>query len=142
MNMESQIQIQVRYSDVDLMNVVNNAKYYEYYEIGRLDFLEKFVVSYKDLTEKEGIQIPVISNSSKYYKPARYTDNLLLITKVHKLTNRRLSFSYQLFKSDDLIAEGLSEHAFTKNSILKSVGIPQVFLEKVGSLLEPECTVN
>lgn len=140
--MESQIQIQVRYSDVDLMNVVYNAKYYEYYELGRLDFLGQFVMPYRDLIEKEGIQIPVTNNSSKYYKPARYADDLLLVTKVHKLTNRRLSFLYQLFKANDLIAEGLSEHSFIKDGILKSIDIPQIFVEKLGDLPESECTIS
>lgn len=140
--MEAQINIQVRYSDVDLMNVVYNAKYYEYYEVGRLDFIGKFIMPYRDLIEKEGIQIPVISNSSKYYKPAQYADDLLLFTKVCKLTNRRLSFSYQLYKADDLIAEGLSEHSFIKNGVLKSINTPQIFVEKLGGLPESECIIS
>ncbi|HEX8198572.1 MAG TPA: thioesterase family protein [Pyrinomonadaceae bacterium] len=140
--MESQIIIQVRYSDVDLMNVVYNAKYYEYYELGRLDFIGKFVMPYNDLIEKERIQIPVTSNSSKYYGPAKYADDLLLITKAHKLTNKRLSFSYKLFKSDTLIAEGLSEHSFIKNGVLKSIEVPNLFVEKLRDLPESECIIS
>lgn len=134
--MECETKIQVRYSDVDLMNVVNNAKYFEYYEIGRLDFLNKFVMSYKDLVEKEGIQIPVTCNSSNYYKPAQYTDDLVLVTKISELTDRRLTFSYQLFKVPDLIAEGWSRHAFIQNGISKSVSIPKVLKDRLISSKE------
>lgn len=91
--------IKVKYADVDLMQVVHNAKYFEYFEIGRLDFIEKFMLPYEEMVNKLKIQIPVLATSAKYFKPAFYNDNLLLVTSLADLTERRLAFKYQLFKT-------------------------------------------
>lgn len=130
------INIKVQYADVDLMQVVHNAKYFEYFERGRLDFIEKLIVPYEEMVNKLGIQIPVISNSARYFKPAFYNDEVILITSLENLTDRMLAFKYQLFKGDLLISEGLSEHAFIRNGILKSVSAPQIFMDKLNHLLK------
>jgi acyl-CoA thioester hydrolase len=125
----------VKYADVDLMQVVHNAKYFEFFEVGRLDFIEKFICPYEEMVNKLKIQIPVVSNSAKYFKPAFYNDKLVLMTFLEALGDRRLTFKYHLFKREVLIAEGLSEHAFIQNGVLRAVQIPPVFVEKLGHLL-------
>lgn len=138
----SETTIKVSYADVDLMQVVHNAKYIEYFERGRLDFLAEFILSYKDLIEKEAIQIPVTLNSAKYFKPAFYDDELKLITKVDGYTKKRLHFTYQLFKNGILISEGVSEHAFIREGQLKAVEIPELFIKKLSQISEVECHIN
>jgi acyl-CoA thioester hydrolase len=128
-------EITVKYSDVDLMQVVHNAKYFEFFEVGRLDFIEKFICPYEEMVNKLRIQIPVVANSAKYFKPAFYNDKLALMTFLESLTDRRLVFKYQLLKGDALIAEGYSEHAFILDGVLKAVPAPKVFAEKLGHLL-------
>jgi len=127
--------IKVKYSDVDLMQVVHNAKYFEFFEIGRLDFIEKFICPYEEMVNKLKIQIPVVANSARYFKPAFYNDELALITSLETLNDRRLAFKYQLLKGEALIAVGFSEHAFIENGVLKAVQIPGVFVEKLSHLL-------
>lgn len=127
--------IKVKYADVDLMQVVHNAKYFEYFEIGRLDFIEKFMLPYEEMVNKLKIQIPVIATSAKYFKPAFYNDNLLLVTSLLSLTERRLAFKYQLYKTKILISEAYSEHAFIKNGVLKAIPAPKIFKTKLSNLL-------
>lgn len=134
--------IKVSYADVDLMQVVHNAKYIEYFERGRLDFLSEFIMPYKDLIEKEAIQIPVTLNSAKYFKPAFYDDNLKLITKIESYTNKRLHFTYQLFKNGILISEGISEHAFIRDGQLKAIEIPELFVKKLSQISDIECHIS
>ena len=134
--------IKVCYADVDLMQVVHNAKYIEYFERGRLDFLSQFVLPYKELIDIEEIQIPVTLNSAKYFKPAFYDDNLELITKVESYSKRRLQFNYQLYREGILISEGISEHAFIKNGILKAIEIPELFITRLSQINEVECLIS
>ena len=43
MTLKSSLDIQVRYSDVDLLGHVNNATFLTYYELGRIDFFRNFI---------------------------------------------------------------------------------------------------
>lgn len=138
----STIYIKVSYADVDLMQVVHNAKFLEYFERGRLDYLSKYILPYKDLIEQESIQIPVTLNIAKYFKPAFYDDELNLLTKIESYSKRRLFFNYQLFKKGILISEGVSEHAFIKDGILKSVEIPELFVTKLSQISDIECHIS
>jgi acyl-CoA thioester hydrolase len=134
--------IKVTYADVDLMQVVHNTKYIEYFERGRLDFLSQFVMPYKELIEIEEIQIPVTLNSAKYFNPAFYDDNLELITKVESYSRRRLQFNYQLYREGILISEGISKHTFIKNGILKPFEIPELFITRLSQINEVECQTS
>lgn len=119
--------IRVLYADVDLMKVVHNARYFEYFERGRLDFLETNIMPYKDLVEKEGIQIPVTSNLAKYYRPALYDDQLDLVTEITGFTRKRIAFGYKLYKDGILLCEGKSEHAFIAGGLMKAIEMPELF---------------
>lgn len=134
--------IKVSYSDVDLMQVVHNVKYNEYFERGRLDFLAEFIMSDKDLNEKEAIKIPVTLYSAKYFKPAFYNDELQLITKIESYTNNSLHFKYQLFKNGMLISERISEHSFFREGQLKAIEIPELFVLKLSQIFDIECLIS
>ena len=105
-----QVQIRVRYSETDQMQVVYHGNYAQYFEIGRVEWLRNKGISYKWM-EENGIMLPVVSLTMNYKKPARYDELLTLKTIFKRLSTVKIEFDYELYNEDE-------ELLTTGNSIL------------------------
>ena len=116
--MENTTTIRVRYKDTDQMGVVYNGNYFTWFEIGRVEFLRNLGIRYLDM-EKMGVYTAVAEAYCKYIKPARYDDEIVIKTKIRRLTDVRLEFEYSLYRKEDneLIATGYTTHAFVDKNI-------------------------
>lgn len=98
------IQIRVRYPEVDGMGYLHHSRYLQYFELGRVEFLRALGHSYAEM-EREGIFFVVVKAEVRYKAPARYDDELTLITTIAKQTHVRIDHTYQLKRGDTLLAE-------------------------------------
>ncbi len=114
---QSETLVRVRYKDTDQMGVVYYANYFVWFEVGRTDFLREFGMSYKDLEQNE-LFLPVIEAYCKYKNPARYDDQLKVITRLQFLQEVRLGFQYEIIQADsgELLVQGETAHAFVNKS--------------------------
>ena len=114
---QSETLVRVRYKDTDQMGVVYYANYFVWFEVGRTDFLREFGMSYKDLEQNE-LFLPVIEAYCKYKNPARYDDQLKVITRLQFLQEVRLGFQYEIIHADsgELLVQGETAHAFVNKS--------------------------
>jgi len=87
------------------MGYLHHSRFLQYFELGRVELLRSMGVSYADL-EKQGIFFVVTKAEVRYKAPARYDDELTLITKVVKQTHVRFDHAYELRRGDQLLAEG------------------------------------
>lgn len=102
------IQIRVRYSETDQMQVVYHGNYAPYFEMGRVEWLRNKGISYKTM-EESGIMLPVVSLTMNYKKPARYDDLLTLKTILKSSTNVKIEFDYELYnEANELLTIGNS----------------------------------
>ena len=69
--------------------------------------------------KKKGILLPLIDLKCSFRSPARYEDEILVRTKPVEMSCVRLSFSYEVFKKDEmsLLASGETSHAWTDKSL-------------------------
>lgn len=116
--MENSTTIRVRYKETDQMGVVYNGNYFTWFEIGRVEFLRNLGIRYLDL-EKMGVYTAVAEAYCKYIKPARYDEEVVIKTKIRRLTNVRIEFEYSLYRKEDneLLATGYTVHAFVDKNI-------------------------
>lgn len=116
--MENSTTIRVRYKETDQMGVVYNGNYFTWFEIGRVEFLRSLGISYLDM-EKMGVYTAVAEAYCKYIRPARFDDEIVIKTKIRRLTDVRLEFEYSLYRKEDneLIATGYTTHAFVDKNI-------------------------
>jgi acyl-CoA thioester hydrolase len=116
--MENSTTIRVRYKDTDQMGVVYNGNYFTWFEIGRVEFLRSLGIRYLDL-EKMGVYIAVAEAYCKYIRPAKYDDEVVIKTKIRRLTDVRLEFDYSLYRKEnnELLATGYTVHAFVDKDI-------------------------
>ena len=109
--------LRVRYKDTDQMGLVYYANYFIWFEVGRSEFLRALGMSYKSLEQSE-IFLPVIEAYCEYKHPARYDDELRVVTSLKTLQEVRLGFHYDIFKMDKvdneevLLVSGETRHAF------------------------------
>ena len=69
---EHQHHKRVRYAETDKMGYLYYGHYAKYYEIGRVEALRSLGLSYRDMEDKLGLMLPVLSLEARYKSPAYY----------------------------------------------------------------------
>jgi acyl-CoA thioester hydrolase len=99
--------IRVRYPEVDAMGYLHHSRYLQYFEMGRVELLRAMGFSYAEL-EKQGVFFVVVKASVNYRAPARYDEELTLITKLQRQTHVRYDHAYELYRGQTLLADGVT----------------------------------
>jgi acyl-CoA thioester hydrolase len=95
-----QIEIRVRYAEVDRMGAVHHSRYWVYFEMGRTELLRQQGVAYADL-ERQGVLFVVAKCSARFLAPARYDDLLTLTTRIVRMGAARIDHAYELKRTGD-----------------------------------------
>jgi len=120
-------EIQVRYSETDMMGVVYHANYLPWLEIGRTQLLKERGMSYKDI-ESRGLLLPVLEVWLKYRTPATYDDVIAIKTTLPEKPIIKIRMEYELTRGSDRVATGYSIHAFV-NRQGQALRMPPFFLD-------------
>jgi acyl-CoA thioester hydrolase len=90
----------VRYFETDRMGIVHHAAYVTWFEEGRSAFTRALGYSYAQM-EADGIGLAVSELSARYLAPARYDEEVTVVTRLDALRSRELVFSYEVQRSAD-----------------------------------------
>ena len=127
---ENRTSIRARYADTDKMGIVYYARYLEWFEVGRTELLRALGLPYTEI-EKEGIILPVIEAYCKYRKPARYDQQIEIVSRVERMPRSTIRIDYVLYDEEgDLLASGYTVHTFLRDNS-KPVRPPARMLEKM-----------
>ncbi len=122
--------IRVRYSETDQMGIVYHGNYAQYLEIGRIEWLRNFGVSYKKM-EEQGVMLPVISLSINYKKSARYDDVVYVKTQLSKMPTATIEFNFEILNEDgEIITLAKAVLAFINMKTMKPTRCPKDILDK------------
>jgi len=105
--MQHDIEIRVRYQETDGQGRVHHANYLTWFELGRVELLRAAGHSYREL-EAAGIFLVVAEVTVRYYLPAFFDDLLRLRTATIRAAGARIEHHYDLFRGQELLAEGAS----------------------------------
>ena len=94
------IEIRVRYAEVDAMGVLHHSRFWVYFEMGRTELLRQSGVTYADL-EKVGVFFVVAKCAARFMAPARYDDELVLTTSITRTGAARIDHAYALKRASD-----------------------------------------
>ena len=126
-----EIEFRVRYGETDQMGIVYHGNYAQYFEVGRVEWLRKFGVSYKQL-EESGIMLPVISLDTKFKKSARYDDLIKVKTQLVKMPSATIEFHYEIYnEKNELLATGNTTLVFININKNRPTKCPQYLLDKL-----------
>ncbi len=127
----SETTVRVRYAETDRMGYVYYGNYATYYEVGRVEALRQLGLSYKKM-EDEGVMLPVIDYSIKYFKPAFYDDLLTVRTTIKELPAARIHFEYEIFNEEGVtLNKGNTTLVFINVKTKRPCAAPDWFMERI-----------
>jgi len=100
-----ELRTRVRYADTDQMGVVHHAKYLEYFEMGRTEWMRQLGLPYSEV-ERRGVFLAVVEAYLRYRKEVRFDAEIMIRTWVEKVGGAKVKFCYQICDSEGVAAEG------------------------------------
>lgn len=120
--METSIEIVVRSTELDVLGHVNNAKYLEYMEWGRIDWYEKAGLSWEEFTNM-GMGTVTVNININFRKEARLGDELIVKTRPLRRGNTSFVLLHEIFHvSGQKIAD--AEVTSVAMDLRKRTGMP------------------
>jgi len=95
------IKFKTRYAETDQMGYIHHSIYAQYFEMGRIEFMNHIGISYKQM-EKEGVILPVYTLQTKYITPLTFDELITVRTYIKYLKGVRLAFGYEVFNSENI----------------------------------------
>lgn len=111
-----EIEIRVRYGEVDMMGYLYYGYYSFYYEQARVETMRSLGIPYKKM-EELGYLLPVTDLKIHFIKPAYYDDIVRIRTMIKKMPMVRHHFSYEMYNE--------------KGEIINAADTTLVYLDKV-----------
>lgn len=108
------IMARVYYADTDFSGVVYHARYLEFFERGRSDFLRLAGVHHTELADgKHGEKLVWVVRRMEidFRSPARIDDILTVDTRTEEISGARIVMAQQLRRGEDVLVEARVEAA-------------------------------
>jgi len=93
MNFKHKIPIQIRFSDIDAVNHVNNAIISQYYDVGRINYFETVLGENFDWSEVLAV---VVYTENNYYQSIGQNDKIVVKTRLEKFGNKSMTMFQQI----------------------------------------------
>jgi acyl-CoA thioester hydrolase len=116
-------EIRVRFAETDAQGVVHNSNYFVWFEVARVEFLERFAGGYQRLRDL-GIESFVLESHARFIAPAVFDDRLLVHTRCVDVRGARFRFDYAIERAGEVIAKGWTAHATVDAGSLRPTRIP------------------
>jgi acyl-CoA thioester hydrolase len=135
----------VKFHEVDLMNVCNNAVYFNYFEDARIKYVLDLKKDYnlKELLENDSFFI-MVHNECDYYEPALFDDELIILTRIDFIKNTSFGFRHLVLRKNDknIIAggSGIVVHINLKTKI--KIPLPAEFYDAVADYEDKVSLIN
>jgi len=130
--------IRARYSETDQMGVVYHANYLIWMEVARVDYCRTAGFRYRDLEGEYGVLLAVTEVGCRYLSPARYDDEIEIVTSLNRANHRAVTFGYELRSvpaegdgESRRIATGHTSHIFL-NRDMRPTTLPLQFRAMFG----------
>ena len=103
-------EIRVRFAETDAQGVAHNSNYLVWFEVARVEFLERYAGGYQRLRDT-GDRVVRARVARAVPAPARFDDRLLVHARCHAVRGARFRFDYVVERDGTTIADGWTAHA-------------------------------
>ena len=102
--MSDTLELRIYYEDTDAQGVVFYANYFKFTERARTELIyERLKLKHRELKDKFDVIFVVKSLSSKYIAPAKFEDDLIVVSKIIEKSPVRLVLEQNIEKVNKLI---------------------------------------
>ena len=125
MSKEFKYVTKIYYEDTDAGGVVYYANYLKFLERARSEAIYSLGLSNKEILEKEGVIIIVKTCNIEYKKPAKFEDEIEIISNITEVKNSSFKMHQVIKRKSDIISEA-EVVLVTINAKGKPVRIPML----------------
>ena len=132
------ITVQVRFHEVDMLGVCNNAVYINYFETARLEYIKAAGLMPEKGIFSDGKLYFMVRNEINYRDHAHYDDELDVYTKISFVKNSSFGFDHVIVKkkSGNIIVDGKGVIVHVDPKTRKSINLEPDVLDKI-KMFEP-----
>lgn len=107
------VEIDVRFNEVDTLRIVWHGHYINYFEQAREAFGNRYGMGYLDMLKHE-IAVPITAVNAEYRKSLRYGDKAIVRAYFIPSAAAKIVFEYNVYHAEtmDLCATGSTEQVF------------------------------
>jgi len=127
------ITVAVRFHEVDMLGVCNNAVYINYFEQARLQYMKDLGLIPPGGIFSDGRLFFIVRNEINYLGHARFDDELNIYSKISYIKNSSFGFDHLVEnnRTKETIAEGAGVITQVDTRTRKSVLLPESFIETI-----------
>lgn len=122
--------MRVRFAETDAQGVAHNAAYLVWFEVARVEYLERYAGGYPALRE-QGFEAFVSESHVRYGVPARFDDRIALHARCVDVRGARFRFEYLLERDGERVADGWTAHACVDAATLRPTRVPDWLKEAI-----------
>jgi len=136
------ISVVVRFHEVDMLGVCNNAVYLNYFETARLEYIKSIGLMPGKGIFSDGKLFFVVHNEIDYLDHARYDDVLDVYSRISFIKNSSFGYDHLVVnqKNNKEIAKGKGVIVYVDPVTGKSTDLPELFVETI-KRFEPEVRI-
>lgn len=133
------IPIRVQFYETDMMEIAHHTNHLRWFEMARIEFFRNAGIELWDMMNKD-IVFPILSISCHYKEAAKFDDQLIIETRLVKMTKAQMVFTYRIIRKKDgrVLAVGETQNAFSSKSSGKIIRLPDIFYKPLVKLVECE----
>jgi acyl-CoA thioester hydrolase len=123
----------VKFNEVDMLHIVNNAVYFNYLEQARIKYAKDLGILPNEGMIFNGTAFYMAHNEINYLKVAQFEEELRVYTRVSYIKHRSFQFEHIIenIKTNIIIAEGSGILVHVDPITKKSLPLPKGFVETV-----------
>lgn len=138
------VRLSIRFTDVDMMQIVHHAAYLHYFEQLRFSFLRNILNLDVGILWDQKIGCPVLKCDVKYFRPLRFEDEPMGYTMMQIHPTGTFRFEYWIYrkrKDQRACTCGSTTHCFVSQEIHLLMRTPPLFAEALAVAMEryPTC---
>lgn len=124
--------VRVRFAETDAQGIVHNSNYLVWFEVARVEYLERYAGGYPRLREA-GIEALVLESHLRIGSPAYFDDRLVVRARCGDVRGARFRYEYEVERAGEAIADGWTSHATVDARTLRPTRVPDWLVDAIAA---------
>ena len=117
-------ELRVRYGECDPQGIVFNANYLLYFDVAFTELWRTAVGPWQEMVER-GVDAVVAESNLRFFKPARFDDELQLHLRIARLGDTALTTEIDVMREQELLLSGWLRHVCVDTETWNKTSIPE-----------------
>jgi acyl-CoA thioester hydrolase len=123
-------EISVRFAETDAQGVANNSVFLVWFEVARVEYLDRFAGGYQALRD-QGVEAITVETHVRYLAPVRFADRLRVHARCGEPRGARFGYEYLVERDGERVADGWTAHACVDRRTLRPTRVPAWLAEAI-----------